>query len=151
MSEPERPSTAEGWPHSPVAEPWDDRARLGYEAYMSTPNMVIVLDERRHIGAINPAGETLTGLAYEEVAGRHLSVLLAPGTVDTGLAQIERAAAGDVHETDVAFVSPWTRDEDPGRVVVGIGAAPLFLDGAGRSGAERSGHRGPPPPRARAR
>ena len=129
MSEPERPSTAEGWPHSPVAEPWDDRARLGYEAYMSTPNMVIVLDERRHIGAINPAGETLTGLAYEEVAGRHLSVLLAPGTVDTGLAQIERAAAGEVHETDVAFVSPWTRDEDPGRVVVGIGAAPLFLDG----------------------
>ena len=134
MSEPQRPSTAEGWPGSLRAEPWDDRARLGYEAYMSTPNMVIVLDERRHIGAINPAGEALTGLSYEEVAGRHLSVLLAAGTVDAGLAQIERAAAGEVHETDIAFVSPWTRDEEtgdegPGRVVVGIGVAPLFLDG----------------------
>jgi PAS domain S-box-containing protein len=113
-----------------AAEPWHDRARLGYEAYRSTPNMVIVVDDHRRIGAINPAGEALTGLAYEDVAGEHLSVLLAPPTADSCLAEIERAASGDVAEVDVTFVAPCGDGrEATGGVVVGIGAAPLFLDG----------------------
>ncbi len=113
-----------------MSEPWEDRSRLGFEAYMSTPNMVIVLDDQRRIGAINPSGEGLTGLTYEQVVGRHLSVLLADGTAEEGLARIERAAAGEVAEIDVAFTSPWGEgSQPPGQVVVGIGVAPLFLDG----------------------
>ena len=115
---------------SDVSQPWGDRERLGFEAYMSTPSVIIVVDDERRIGAINPAAEQLTGLAHGDVVGQPLSTLMAPGTLEDGLAAIERAAAGEIIEADIAFVTPHSDEADPGgQVVVGVRAAPLFLEG----------------------
>lgn len=116
-------------PGPELSEPWGDRVRLGFEAYMSTPNVVIIVDDERRIGAINPAAERLTGPAHRDVVGQPVSVLLAPATVAAGLAEIERAAAGEIIEADIAFVTPGS-GATTRHAVVGVGAAPLFLDGA---------------------
>ncbi len=119
--------------HAAGSGPWTDPDRLGLEAFLHTPNLVIVVDEQRRVGTISPSGVALLGAELDEVVGRPISVLFPDGRVEEGLAALEQLASGETAELEVAFRCFRTHHlDDPAEVPVGLAAAPLWLDGEPR-------------------
>jgi PAS domain S-box-containing protein len=106
--------------------------RLRAEAFLSSPNLVVVVDHERRVRAINPAGLALTGSREPDVIGQPLRALLDDDEADAALARIEQALGAE-RDLEVIFRSDGPSGDRAGRrggrIVLGLRVAPLVIDG----------------------
>ncbi len=103
--------------------------RLRAEAFLSSPNLVIVVDHEWRVRAISPAGLAMTGTREPDVIGQPLHTLV----VDEGALGCIEQALGAEQDLEVAFRSGGQADGSAGSSVrsipLGLRVAPLVIDG----------------------
>ena len=93
-------------------------------AFLSSPNLVMIVDHERRVRAISSTGLAMIGAREAEVVGRPLRALLADESVEAALEGIERGLDED-RELEVAFRT----GERPGGILLELRTAPLVIDG----------------------
>ena len=107
--------------------------RLRTEAFLSSPDLVLVVDHERRVRAINPAGLAMIGTHEPEVIGQPLRTLLVEDAADAAITRIDQALDAD-RDLEVDFRSGGgsggLAGSRSGGIVLGLRVAPLVIDGA---------------------